>query len=386
MESYSGVLKIFTIPCFIPPIFTGCHIFISSHFIILLMFLQFNTEEERNAMINKKHALIEEQTSPLQRIMWIYNIDEPQRRTFENNICAFHIGNGYFLSVAHNLRVQTGFYRSIDEDLYKNELFPKLDGSQSRLLDTHYFTDPYTHKRYLNSADPANLQAIAGVLKQKRFDTRWVTLAQKKICDPYLVFQFKNDAFYNDTSLFKYFGENLRLYDNDAHKYTFLAEVELVNAFYSADIALYKMVNAPQELISKIPSVDLDFKFLDEPDDALYCLQSSPNGPAGRLLNKAQVEGMLDHFGIFPDDIGGNYIFEGFRYLVKGYFRFGSSGAPYFVYDAERGKFVVNAIQSEASGIQLSIKNDKEGNFQYVNAIASPLYIVKDELKKFIGP
>ena len=94
---------------------------------------------------------------------------------------------------------------------------------------------------------------------------------------------------------------------------------------------------------------------------------------------------MLDHFGIFQDEVGGNYTFDGYRYLVKGYFRFGSSGAPYLYYDRLRDKYVVNAIQSEASGIQLSIKNDREGNFQYINAIASPLCIIKDELEKLIS-
>src|SRR3954462_3584462 len=104
------------------------------------MFLHFK-DSEGSDLVRKKHALIDEQTSPLQRMLWIYNIDEPQKRTFENNICTFHIGNGYFLSVAHNLRGQAGIVRSISEDLYKSELFPKLDGSQSRFMDTHYFTD-----------------------------------------------------------------------------------------------------------------------------------------------------------------------------------------------------------------------------------------------------
>lgn len=348
------------------------------------MFLHFQNNNQGSDLIFKKHALIDEQTSPLQRIMWIYNAEEPERRTFENNICAFHIGNGYFLSVAHNLRLQAGFVRSIDADLYKREIFTKLDGSQSRLLDQHYFTDDYTRKKYLNNTEPANLQAIANILKQKRFDTRWVTLAEKKICNPYLVFQFKNNLFYDDPNLTMQLAGNRQLYDNDAHKHTFLIEVALVKAFYSADIALYKVVNVSEEIIKKIPSIDIDLNFLDEPKDKLWCLQSSPSGPAGRLLNEAVIEGILDHFGIFPDDIAGNYLFEGYRYLIKGYFRFGSSGAPYVIYDEARGCYVVNAIQSEASGIQLSIKHDKEGNFQYINAIASPLYIIKDELESYL--
>ncbi len=336
-------------------------------------------------MIRNKQRLIDEQTSPLQRIMWAYNIDEPQKRSFENNICAFHIGNGYFLSVAHNLRIQAGFYKSIDEALYKKELFPILDGSQTRFLDQHYFIDEYTQKRYLNNADPEAIQHIAAILKQKRFDTRWVTLAQKKVCTPCLVFHFADNAFYNDTSVTRLFASERQMHEPAIHKYTFLIEVELVNAFYNADIALYRIVNTPREIIDKIPYAEIDFEFLDEGVENFHCLQSSPSGPTGRLLNEAHIEGMLDHFGIFQDEVGGNYIFDGYRYLVKGYFRFGSSGAPYLYYDRLRDKYVVNAIQSEASGIQLSIKNDREGNFQYINAIASPLCIIKDELEKYLA-
>jgi len=336
-------------------------------------------------MINNKHRLIDEQTSPLQRIMWIYNVEEPQRRTFENNICSFHIGDGYFLSVAHNLRIQAGIFRSMNADMYRKEIFPKLDGSQSRFMDQYYTTDEYTNKKHLNPVDPVNMQTIANILKQKRFDTRWVTLAEKKICTTCLVFQFKNNSFYNDPEITHQFDSTMMMYDNDARKFTFLVEVELVHAFYSSDIALYRVVKQSQEFVNKIPSVEIDYEFLDEAVDKFYCLQSSPNSPAGRLLNEAKIEGMLDHFGIFQDEVGGNYVFDGYRYLIKGYFRFGSSGAPYLYYNKDKDKYVANAIQSEASGIQLSIKNDREGNFQYVNAIASPLYIIKDELQGYLS-
>ncbi len=58
------------------------------------MFLHFDMNNGDNDMMRKKLSLIDEQTSPLQRIMWIYNVNEPQKRTFENNIVSFHIGNG----------------------------------------------------------------------------------------------------------------------------------------------------------------------------------------------------------------------------------------------------------------------------------------------------
>ena len=331
-----------------------------------------------------KLALINEQTSPLQRIMWVYNINEPAKRVFENNICAFHIGNGFFLSVAHNLRTQTGFYRSIDEALYLKEILPKLDGAQKMFLEQCYFLDTYTRKMHLNTNDQAQLDHIAKILKQKRFDTRWVTLAKKKIVNPYLIFQFKNNEFYNDLELTRMIEPSKQMMDNEAKKHTFFIEVELVKAFYGADIALYKIINTPQEIINKIPAITISYGLMDDAKAKFYCLQSSPNSPAGRLLNDANIEGILDHFGIFPDDIEGNYTMEGYRYLIKGYFRFGSSGAPYIYYDYATDKYLANAIQSEASGIQLSIKNDKEGNYQYINAIASPLFIIKNELEDIL--
>jgi hypothetical protein len=347
------------------------------------MFLHLN-ENFGGDIMNRKLSLIDEDTSPLHRIMWIYNIEEPNKRTFENNISAFHIGNGYFLSVAHNLRIQSGFFRSMDVEIYRNEIFPKLDGSQSRMMDQYYHTDEYTQKKHLVNNDPAILHTIANILKQKRYDTRWVTLAEKKICKPHLVFQFKNNSFYNDERLTQMFDSTQMLFDNDSRKNTFLLPVELVEAFYEEDIALYRIVDTPREIIDKIPSISVNFDFLEDETQAMYCLQSSPSGPTGRLLNEARIEGLLDHFGIFNDDIGGNYLFGGYRYLIKGYFRFGSSGAPYVFFDSATGRYIVNAIQSEASGIQLSIKNDREGNFQYINAIASPLYIIKDRLQKHI--
>lgn len=348
------------------------------------MFLHLANNEEQSAQ-PERMALINEQTSPLHRIMWIYNIENAQLRTFENNICAFHIGNGYFLSVAHNLRIQQGFFRSIDLDIYRSEILPKLDGAQNRLMEQYYHTDEYAGKKILATNDANALHTIATILKQKRFDTRWVTMAEKGVCDTCLVFQFRENKFYGDDRLTSLFPEALRLYDADAHKHTFLVPVELVEAWYGADIALYRIVDTPKEVIDKIPWLPVDYNFLEEDSARLYCLQASPGGPTGRMVNQARIEGVLDHFGISPDEIGGNYIFEGYRYLIKSYFRFGSSGAPYVHYDAAQGRFVVNAIQSEASGIQLSIKNDREGNFQYVNAIASPLHIVKDQLEKYMG-
>ena len=70
----------------------------------------------QNNKLRKQLELTNEQTSPLFRIMSIQNKDEPHRRHFENNICAFHIGNGFILSVAHNLKTEAKLFKSIDQN------------------------------------------------------------------------------------------------------------------------------------------------------------------------------------------------------------------------------------------------------------------------------
>ncbi len=332
-------------------------------------------------MMTSKLHLIDEQTSPLQRIMWVYNADEPQRRVFENNICAFHIGQGYFLSVAHNLRIQAGYFKSISEEIYQKELLYKLDGSQKLFLDQHYFTDEYSRKMYLNNVDNTALHGINNILKQKRFDTRWVTMAEKKICQPHLVIQFRDNSFYKEADIQQYFKPHQVFVEGEIKKNTFLVEIELVEAFYSADIALYKVVNTPQTIIDLIPSIDVNCDLIEEDPGSLHCLQSAPSSSAGRMFNTAKLEGIVDHLNMMPDDLGGNYVHDGYRYLVNGYFRFGSSGAPYLVYDPIRCKYVANAIQSEACGIQFDIKHERDGNFQYDHALASPLHLIKDQLR-----
>ena len=98
------------------------------------------------------------------------------------------------------------------------------------------------------------------------------------------------------------------------------------------------------------------------------------------MVSESRIEGILDHHSIQNQRVGNTIFFEGLRYLLKGYFRFGSSGAPYLKFDADSKTFEINAIQSEASGIQLQINNSREGHFQYVNAIASPIELVAEDL------
>ena len=339
----------------------------------------------KNTMLQKQLALTHEQTAPLFRIMWVQNVNEPNRRHFENNICAFHIGNGYILSVAHNLKTDATLFKSIDNVIYLTDIFPFLNAEQAQLFESCYPLELNNNKRYSNITNPNDFQNIINLLKQINFDTRWITMMNRNICKPHLVVQFKDDLFYNNAELTGHFDGNNHFAESAINRHTFLVEVELVEAFYSEDIALYKIVNMPQAVIDAMPSIEVDYTILDDNQENYYCLQSSPTSEIGKLLNKAKIEGFTEHFAIFQERIGGNYTMEGLRYLIKGYFRFGSSGAPYVVYDTKTNTFKVNAIQSEACPIQLSINNQREGNFQYINAIASPLQIIQERLEKHIG-
>lgn len=335
-------------------------------------------------MLAQQLELTNEQTSPLFRIMWIQNSNEPHRRHFENNICAFHVGNGFILSVAHNLRTEAKLFKSIDQNIFVSELLPLLNAVQAQLFETCFLLDAATQKRYWNSNNPHDYQMAVDVLRQINFDTRWITLLEKKISKPHLIIQFKNPSFYNNEALTAQFTSENYFAEPAINRHTFLVEVELVEAYYSEDIALYRIVNTTKEVIDALPTVAVDYTIVNDHQEHYYCLQSSPTSEIGKLLNKAQIEGFTDHFSFYQDRIGGNYTIEGLRYLIKGYFRFGSSGAPYVYYDALNRSFKVNAIQSEACPIQLSIDNKREGNFQYVNAIASPLAIIKDSLEKHL--
>jgi len=333
----------------------------------------------------KKLYLVSEQTSPLFRIMWVTNDSEPARRSFDNNICAFHIGKGFILSVAHNLRTEATLFRTIDEAAFQTDIIQKITPNLQQLFSKSFSLDNLTNKRYINIPKENDAKKVIEELKRINYDTRWITLNKKHYCKPFLIIQFRNNQFYNDPALTALFNANRYFFEPTLNRHTFLVEVEMVNAFYNSDITIYKIVHTDQDVINKISSIQIDYNLLDSNAENFCCLQSAPVDNLGRLLNDARIEGILDHWNIFNDRFDGAYLMEGTRYLIKGYFRFGSSGAPYVVYDKENEIFKVNAIQSEASGIQLSINNNRDGNFQYINAIASPLNNAKTEIEQLLN-
>ena len=275
-------------------------------------------------MKRQKLKLVDEQSSPLFRITSVFNHDNPSSRKFSNNICAFHIGNGYILSVAHNLKIK--------------------------------FSDP----------------TIQGARS-------FIDLYQSGACKPFLVLQFRNNKFYNNDLITGKINVNHIFYEEELARYTFLIELELVEAFYNEDFSLYKIVNTDSAVVNLIPSIEPDYRMLTNKNCNLFCLQPAPFGDLGRMLNDAKLEGVLDSWSKNEGDI-----LDGMRYLIRGYFRFGSSGAPYLIYNRITNKFKVNGIQSQASPIQLSINGSQAGNFQYINAIGSSLFNIKKRLKEHL--
>jgi hypothetical protein len=334
-------------------------------------------------MKEQKLAAINEMTSPLFRIMSVHNSNEVARRKFNNNICAFHIGDGYLLSVAHNLRSDAGILLSLTNEIFQDEIVRHLSNSEKELFNRCYVLDGTTNKRYVNIVDPGDEIKIIQALRRIDFDTRFVTLYQRQICKPYLIVQQSCTHYYGTIAVGTHIDPSLIFAENQYQ--TYLLELELVEAYYEEDVCLYRITNTDQILINPIPRIEIDSEIYDTVEGDYFCLQSAPAGTnLGRLLNEASIEGLIDQHAPVIDRIGGNYFLKGFRYLIKGYFRFGSSGAPYIKFDKATRRFKVNAIQSEACPVQLTINNNRETNFQWVKAIATPLSNVIERLNRHI--
>jgi hypothetical protein len=146
----------------------------------------------------QKLAAINDMTSPLFRIMSVHNVNEPHRRQIDNDICAFHIGDGYILSVAHALKGELTIFRSMTEADYQTTIMPHLTADEILQFNEWYVHDNTTNKRYLNLASQNDYTLLVDILKRINYDTRIETLYRRNICKPYLIIQQKAAQFYND--------------------------------------------------------------------------------------------------------------------------------------------------------------------------------------------
>jgi hypothetical protein len=314
--------------------------------------------------------------------MSVYDDRDAQRRKFEGNINAFHIGNGYILSVAHYLRSRFSLIRSTTDAFFQNEIVPKFPKQEVNKLIQKFPLDAATQKRYLSLTDEKSAKKLIKSFLEYKCDTTVQTLYGHNICKPFLIVQSRQAHFFGDAQVSAQIDPWHVFHEPQLNRHTFLLELEVATTCLEQDIAIYRIVNVSPDVIRLLPSISIDYSIYDDECTGVYCLQNSPSGTnLGRLLNSAQIEGILDQHSILGDNVGGAYIFEGLRYLIRGYFRFGSSGAPYVKLDQSSNEFKVIALQSEACPIQLTIANNQEGNNQWINAIATPISSIRDDLQ-----
>lgn len=333
-------------------------------------------------MLAKKLELINESTSPLFRIMSVYNANGANR-AFTNNVCAFHIGNGLIVSVAHSLSKQEGIPPVVSEHFFQHEILDKVDGA-----DRPFFEQLYAvvegKQRFAIPLNPTDRNTALQKLSERKVDRRFSTLYSHHCCSPYLVLSFRDDAFCGDPSLRVHFSAAHRFHEPPIRRFTFLLKLDLLELFEAEDLAIYTIVDTHRNVMDKLPVLPIDFSVYDTSGVNFFCLQPAPYDNIGRMINEVTIDGLIDNFAQENNGLTST-ILEGLRYLVKGYFRFGSSGAPYIVYDNEQEKFAVNAVQSQASYIQFSINNKMDGNRQYVNGVATPLHLIQGRLEELIN-
>ncbi len=166
---------------------------------------------------------------------------------------------------------------------------------------------------------------------------------------------FRSGLFFGDKSLTQKFTKEEIIEEQNLGMTTFMLALDLVFQDAPSDIAVYKLRESSEDIIRKIPYLGLDFSTFDfNTNKDLFCLQASPSQEFGRTLNKSCIEGVVDNFSYNL----GKAAF-GMRYLLKTYFRFGSSGAPYVFFDEQKQQFVINAIQSEACPIQMDVNGQR---------------------------
>ena len=246
-------------------------------------------------MRDKKLSLINENESPLFRIMSIYNSQAPNK-VFANNICAFHVGSGIIISVAHNLRTFERLPFIISDSFYQNELLPKIDPNDQADFNLIYPLDPISNNRIFTGVNQTNVETYAKKLDDAKVDRRYSKLYEEDCCKPFLVASFRNNEFCGNVALNANFDVNHTFPEPSINRQTFLIELELLDELINEDIAIYKIVNTHQDIIDQLPSIEIDFNLYDTGTINYYCLQTAPYDNLGRIVNEAGIEGLLDNF------------------------------------------------------------------------------------------
>ena len=231
--------------------------------------------------------LIREDTSPLFRIMSGYDITSLNLRRFENSICAFHIGNGYFLSVAHALILFNNIPRSINITVY-NSIIASAAPPLQQIIQQNYAVDQ-TLQKYRWNENTQTAQQLLQVFPQISYDTRYPNLYNNGICTPYLLMQFKTNAFLGNAGLNNRFTNGRYFYEQGIDRHTFLIDLKIHKIAVSSDIAIYKIDDQFSDLIPIIPKIEVEFNLREIGDSNYYCLQGAPINELGRMLHKSQI-------------------------------------------------------------------------------------------------
>jgi hypothetical protein len=336
--------------------------------------------------MSKLIKLVKDQTSPLFRIKSVFNYDHRPTMKMVNNILCSHIGNGYFISVAHNLKSNYQIPIGIPAAIFEHNFLDSFNDSDKIIISNSYHLHQGSKKYILKGLRSKHEQtALTAKVQSSKFDTTYIYGYTNGLINPYLIVQFENNQFYNDSALTKLIDPINYFNEKNINKHSYIIELELRSIFYEHDIAIYKAINTDPKVIHAIPKLDIDFTTYDGTENfKFYCLQSSPSSEMGRLLNTASIEGISQHWGI-QSNVNPPTIMEGLRYIMKGYFRFGSSGAPYLVLKESTGDLKLNAVQSEACPQQLLINKSRDGNAQYINGIATPIGNLENQIKELIN-
>src|SRR4029077_7283654 len=196
-----------------------------------------------------KQKLIDDHSSPLFRIMSIYDDTDAQKRKFEANISSFHIGNGYVISVSHYLRVRLPLLRSTPDSFFQSEILPKFSHGETNQVSRHFPLDSSTQKRYLTLNDEKTAQNTAKKFLERKWDTRVQSLYSHGVCKPFLIVQFRNNQSFGDPKVTAQIDPAHVFHEPNLNRYTFLLELEVLKTFVEQDIAVYRVTNVGPDVI-----------------------------------------------------------------------------------------------------------------------------------------
>jgi hypothetical protein len=266
---------------------------------------------------------------------------------------------------------------------YDSKVTPSLAKPDLDFFNKHYKLNKSTDEyEYAVANTEKQVEKLRKIASQIDLDLKTPAQLERQAVTQFVVAQFRQDAFYGDTSLNSHFKPAHHFHENENGVFTFMMEAMPIRILWEQDLSIYRLVAPDARVLAALPAAVATFDEIAI-GDTLYPLQNSPTSDFGRLVNRSVVEGLLDeHSPVRQHSI----VRQGSRYLIKGFFRFGSSGAPYFRWNADEARFEVVAIQSAAAPIQLTVGGSMQDNFQWVSGIATPLAPIKSELDALVSP